>query len=187
MLYVFVGSLIIGGVILAASIFVGDSHGGTDHDLGMHVDAEGIDVVIGAFRSIRFWTFFLAFFGLTGTLLLTLGVTDSVILSTAMSLLLGSIAGYTVVWAFRKINQKDANSMASESDLVGKTGRLLVAVGPDVLGKIRLQVKGSTVDMLAKSDETIAIDAEAIVIEMDGTMVRVATIDAGASEARRGD
>ena len=98
-------------------------------------------------------------------------------LSTIAPLAKGSFAGTSVVWAYRTINRRSSNSLSGESDLIGKTGRILVAVSPGVLGKLRVQVKGSTVDLLAKSDETFAIDEEAIVIEMDDTMVRIAHID----------
>lgn len=185
MLYVFVGALVLGGVVLGASLLLGDGHGGEGGDagdpgadsLGVHVDAEGVDAIIGAFRSLRFWTFFLTFFGLTGVALLKLGVTQSTVLATIAALAMGSFAGTSVVWAYRTINRRSSNSLSGESDLIGKTGRILVAVSPGVLGKLRVQVKGSTVDLLAKSDETFAIDEEAIVIEMDDTMVRIAHID----------
>jgi hypothetical protein len=181
MLYVFVGALVLGGVVLSASLLVGDGHGDVDHELGVHIDADGIDVIIGAFRSLRFWIFFLTFFGMTGVALLQLGVTTSTVLSTVSAVGMGLFAGYGAVWAYRTLNKRESNSLAGENDLIGKTGRIMVGVSPTVLGKLRVQVKGSTVDLLAKSDETFAIDDEAIVIEMDGTMVRIAHVETGAN------
>lgn len=190
MLYVFVGALVLGGILLGASILVGDGHGDVDDltDLHVHVDAEGIDVIVGAFRSIRFWTFFATFFGLTGVALLGLHVLESTVVSTLLAVVMGSFAGFGAVLAFRTIDRKESNSMAGEGDFVGKTGRLLVAVAPGGLGKIRVQVKGATVDLLAKSDdETIDVGSEAIIIEMDGTIARVATVDSGEPKTPRGE
>lgn len=180
MFYVFIGSLVLGGILLGASILVGDGHGEVDHDLHAHIDAEGIDVIVGAFRSLRFWTFFLTFFGLTGVALKGLALVESTVLVTLLGVIMGALAGYGALFAFRLIDRKESNSVAGSSDFVGKTGRMLVGVAPGSFGKIRVQVKGTTVDLLAKSDdETIGIDQEAIVIEMDGTHARVARVDSG--------
>lgn len=190
MLYVFVGALVLGGILLGASILVGDGHGDVDDitDLHVHVDAEGIDVIVGAFRSIRFWTFFTTFFGLTGVALSGLQLIDSSILTTLVAVGMGVFAGYAAVLAFRTMDRKESNSMAAEGDFVGKTGRLLVGVAPGNLGKIRVQVKGATVDLLAKSDdETIGVGDEAIIIEMDGTIARVAIVDSGEIPSPRGE
>lgn len=188
MLYVFIGSLVLGGILLGASILVGDGHGEIDHDLHAHIDAEGIDVVVGAFRSLRFWTFFLTFFGLTGVALRGLELVDSTLLTTLLAVGMGAAAGYGAIYAFRLIDRKETNSVAGEGDFVGKTGRLLVGVAPGSFGKIRVQVKGTTVDLLAKSDdETLGVDQEAIIIEMDGTHARVAGVDSGEKLSPQGD
>lgn len=197
MLYVFIGSLVLGGILLGASILVGDGHGEgdvdldageVDHDLHAHIDAEGIDVIVGAFRSLRFWTFFLTFFGLTGVALKGLHLVDSTLLTTLIGVMMGALAGYGALFAFRLLDRKETNSVAGSDDFVGKTGRMLVGVTPGSFGKIRVQAKGTTVDLLAKSeDETIGVDEEAIVIEMDGTHARVARVDSGEPSAPQGD
>lgn len=179
MLYVFVGALVIGGVLLGASILTGDGHGDVGHDVGgIEVDADAIDAVVGSFRSLRFWIFFLAFFGLTGTALLTLDVVRSPLVVTPVALALGLAAGGFAVWAFRFIDRRESNSMAGSDDFVGKSGRVLVRIAPDASGKLRVQAKGSTVDLLAKSDEVLDVGADALIIEMDGTVARVARADA---------
>lgn len=188
MLYVFVGALVLGGVLLGASILVGDGHGDGGHDLHVHVDADSIDAIVGAFRSLRFWTFFLAFFGLTGVAIHGLRLVDSSVLTSILAVAMGAFAGYGAIFAFRLVDKKETNSVAGESDFVGKTGRLLVAAGPGTVGKIRVQAKGTTVDLLARSDdEAIGIGEEAIIIEMDGTYARVARVDSGEPASPRGD
>jgi membrane protein implicated in regulation of membrane protease activity len=180
MLYVFVGALVLGGILLGASVLTGDGHGDTGGgpEADFHVDADAVDAVVGAFRSLRFWVFFLAFFGLSGTTMLSLGIVSSSVLSTLLALLFGSSAGWFAVWAFKFINRKESNSMAGGDDFVGKSGRILVPITPGDTGKIRIQAKGSTVDLLAKSDETMESGTEALVIEMEGTVARVARADA---------
>jgi membrane protein implicated in regulation of membrane protease activity len=71
---------------------------------------------------------------------------------------------------------ESSNSAVSSADYVGKTGRLLVGFGPGATGKIRLEVKGSTIDLLCTSmdDGTYESRDEVIVVEMDGARARVA-------------
>lgn len=188
MIYAFAFALVLGGVLLGASILVGDGHGDLGGHAEIHVGGDSVDAVVGTIRSLRFWTFFLAFFGLTGVALQSLGVVESGFFATLIALAMGIGAGSTATWAFRVLDKRESNSVPGEDDFVGKTGRVLVAVGPGNLGKLRVQAKGSTVDLLAKSDdESFAIDEEAIVIEMDETVARIAHVEGGALTAPRGD
>jgi len=97
---------------------------------------------------------------------------------------MGLAVGYGATWAFRALDRKESNSVPSEDDYIGKSGRVMVAVGPGTLGKIRLTAKGTTVDLLAKSDdESFAVDEEATIIEIDETIARIARVEGGASSA----
>jgi hypothetical protein len=84
LIYLYLFGLIVGGVLLGSSLLLG-GHGEAEVDAELdaevggdaevHVDDHGSGIEVGAdlvlwrFRSLRFWTFFLAFFGLSGTLL----------------------------------------------------------------------------------------------------------------------
>ena len=83
LLKIYLASLAFGGVLLVASLVIGDDgdadtdfDGGADLDLDLaaehggapdHGDIDALGGIFGALKSIRFWTFFTAFFGLTGT------------------------------------------------------------------------------------------------------------------------
>src|SRR5436190_17778919 len=84
MLVVYLITLIVGGALLALSLVLGghgdadahggdaDAHGGDAHAGSADGDhGSALDAFTGWFpiTSLRFWTFFSAFFGLTGTIL----------------------------------------------------------------------------------------------------------------------
>lgn len=186
MIYAFAFALVLGGVLLGASLLVGDGHGDADVHGQFHVSGDSVDAIVGTLRSMRFWTFFLAFFGLTGIALKTLGIVESDLISGLVATAMGATIGYGATWAFRVLDRRESNSVASEDDLVGKSGRILVAVGPGTLGKIRVQAKGSTVDLLAKSDdESFGLEDEATIIEMDDMIARIARVETAGPGATR--
>src|SRR5512140_2086745 len=104
MLTVYLAALAFGLVLIGASVFQGDGGGhdsGGGHDFGGahdsgdgHGDAHG-DADHGAFLtnlfSLRFWTYALGAFGMSGTALSLLGV--GVAVHVASSLVLGFVVG----------------------------------------------------------------------------------------------
>ena len=177
MIYLYLFSLVLGG------------HGDAHHEVHVgHVgagNADGHDTVGGfegflvAFLSMRFWTFFLAFFGLTGVVLDGLGLVGSSAVSGVLSVGMGLGAGLGAVWLMRRIRADDSNSAAMSKDYVGKSGRVLVGFGPGQTGKVRVEVRGSSIDLLAApiGGETFATKEEIIVVEMDGNRAKVARMD----------
>lgn len=187
MIYLYVFSLVLGGVLLGASMLLGggsDAHAGADHGTEGASIADGHDAPGGfesfmvAFLSMRFWTFFLAFFGLTGVVLDGLGLVDSTIVAGVLSLGMGLATGIGAVWVMRRVRADDSNSAATAADYVGKTGRVLVGFGPGQTGKIRMDVRGSTMDLLAVPIDgaTFELKEEVIVVEMEGTRAKVARL-----------
>lgn len=163
LLALYVGALIIGGGLLAVSFVGGGDHGdhdvdGADHDLD-HGAADGEHVGVGdvlwlPVLSLRFWTFFLAFFGLTGALLDGLaraglvGGHWGIGLGLAIALGLGS--GYAISTILRQLKHKRVSSeVVPEVDYVGKVGEVLLDVAPGDPGQVRLDVKGSSIDLPA--------------------------------------
>jgi membrane protein implicated in regulation of membrane protease activity len=181
-------------VLLGASMLLGggdghgDAHGDAGTDAGHGTDgaasADGHDAPGGfesflvAFLSMRFWTFFLAFFGLTGVVLDGLGLVPSSTVAGVLALGMGLFAGRGAVWFMARVRADDSNSAASAKDYVGKTGRVLVAFGPGQTGKVRVEVRGSTMDLLATpiDDATFALREEVIVVEVEGTGAKVARL-----------
>ena len=180
MIYLYLFALVLGGVLLGASMLLGghgDGHAPEAHADGPDANA-GVESFLVAFLSMRFWTFFLAFFGLTGVVLDGFGLVSSTWIAATLSVGMGLFAGGAAAWIMRRVRGDESNSAATSKDFVGKTGRVLVPVGPEQVGKVRLEIRGSTVDILAVSIEEATFDPkdEIIVIEVDGTRVKVAKL-----------
>ena len=60
---------------------------------------------------------------------------------------------------------------------MGKSARVLVAPKSGGIGKVRVEIGGNLVDVLATTDEAnVANQDEVMIIEMDGTTARVAKV-----------
>jgi membrane protein implicated in regulation of membrane protease activity len=195
LVYFYLAALIFGGVLLGSSILLGghddadlDLDGDVDIDADVDVDADvdaeidkdlplGGDSFLWWLRSMRFWTFFLSAFGLTGMLLKGLGLAGE-IPTLVSALAMGGVSGFTAAWVIKKLSSDDAGRAAGSRDYIGKSAKVLVPVRSEGVGKIRVRVRGQTVDLLATTDEAeLGSDDEVIVIEMDGTRARVARLD----------
>lgn len=154
---------------------VGADHGASaGHDVGL-----GADFLLSSLASIRFWTFFLAFFGLTGLSLSGLGLVESSGVVLALAIAVGLTSGYGISGVIRWLSRDTSGVAPSSRDYVGKTVRVVVPVSPGGTGKVRLELKGQLVDVLAVADEgdSFASKEEAMIIEMDGTRARIARVD----------
>lgn len=170
LLSIYLGGLIVGGGLLLVSAVLG----GNDHDadLGGDLDVDGdLDADADAdldhdghvgvgdalwlpVLSIRFWTFFLAFFGLTGLLLegmRTVGLIGApwgVVL--ALAIVAGVGSGWLVSLIIRKLKtEKVTSEVVPEHDYAGKAAEVLLDVAPGDPGLVRLDVKGVSIDVTA--------------------------------------
>lgn len=181
--YGYVFALVAGGILLGASVVLGGGDHTADAHGDVHGDAEGdhaasaIDALT-MLVSLRFWTFFLAFFGLTGVVLTLFELAPAWVTGLAAAGM-GGAAGVGASLVIRKLSGRESNSAAGAADFVGKTATVMVPVGPGQLGRVRLTLKGSTVDVLASTDDaaTFAVQDEVLVVEMDGTTARIARLD----------
>jgi membrane protein implicated in regulation of membrane protease activity len=185
MIYLYIFALIVGGLLLGASLLLGGHGDHADHvEVGHGHDAtansagdpQGIESFMLWLLSARFWTFFAAFFGITGVILDGFGVVGHPIVAAVLAVGMGLFAGLFASWLVKTMTAESSNSSATTADYIGKTGRLLVGFGPGATGKIRLEVKGSTIDLLctAMDDGTYETRDEVLVVEMDGTKAKVA-------------
>jgi len=185
MLAVYLACLLVGGVLLALSLF-----GTSDTDLDVDVSgapdvsAEGVvsvDTDIGAveiadagaadagaessdiddsgddaerlgegasFLSMRNLVFFLAFFGLTGTLLTLVAASPGAVLVTA--LVLGAAAGTTVHRLMSYLKTSESGLLASETAFAGARARVLVGISRTRPGKVTLEDGERTHDFVAR-------------------------------------
>ncbi len=200
--YLYIFSLIVGGVLLGASILFGGkdleadgaevdldagAEAGLDLDAEVHGPEAYLDDVAAlgggrrwytALFSVRFWTFFLTFFAATGLSLQGFGLVDGPWLGLLFAVAMGSATGAMAAKVTRWLMRKDATSSVGSDDYIGKSVRVMLPVEPGGTGKVRLQLKGHTVDVLATTDEEqpIGPEDEAIIVEMEGHVARVARL-----------
>lgn len=197
-LKIYLASLAFGGVLLVASLILGhdgdadhefDGHLETDLDLDLdadgdggsspHADLDALGGIFAALKSIRFWTFFSAFFGLTGSVFEGFELLDSKYAILATSILIGIIAGATIVTMLNRLRAGEHEHVEGAEDYLGKSGRVLVTVRTNTPGKLRLKMRGRTVDVLAitESEDPIPTGEQALVIEMRGTTALATRLD----------
>lgn len=206
LLAAYLGSLVLGGGLLVVSAVLGgqdhdvdhDADLDADHDLDHDHDAADHDAALAHVSasdalwlpifSIRFWTFFLAFFGLTGLTLEgmravgLIGAPWGVVLGLAV--VVGALAGYVVSRLIRSLKQEHVSSaVVPEVDYAGKAGEVLLDVAPGDPGLVRMEVKGVSIDVPA-----VVVDGETppmkrgskvIVLAFKGGKVIVAPFETG--------
>jgi len=116
MLPVYLGALAFGGTLLVASLLLGFGHhdadgAGHDHDKGHDKGSDGFGWLPVA--SVRFWTFFLGFGGLAGTLLTYATGTAWPIVAGA-SAVVGWASGVGVVAAMRRVKDGPGSELSTK-------------------------------------------------------------------------
>jgi hypothetical protein len=196
-IYAYVFALVLGSILLGASFLLGGDHDGdhdvdggaeahvdahVDHDLDAHAeaghDAHGdLGGFFGIFASMRFWTFFAAFFGLTGVVLDGFDLTAELV-ALGLSVGVGFVTGWLAVTLISRLSANDTGIAAGVGDYVGKSGELLIGAAPGRLGKIRIELKGTTVDVLALTDdEPLAKGTQALILEMRGDKALIVRLE----------
>lgn len=197
----------IGGVLLLFSLIGGgDQHDAdidADVDLDVDVDAE-IDGDAGGaagagtlafvssalpFASLRFWTFFLAFGGLAGTLLTTL----TALSPTFVAVLAGGagyVAGVAVSALAKWLVGTQVTSTLGEPAIVGATGSVVLPVCRDLRGRVRVQLEHQSVDFDAETEDVTPLDAGGAVVvyavRNDGVVLVTSSTDSPSQPAVKG-
>ena len=150
MLTVYLAALAFGLVLIGASVLQGD---GSGHDSGDGDDHGGGDADHGAFLtnllSLRFWTYALGAFGMSGTALTLLHVAPAV--HVPVSLVLGFVVGAGVAALFRSLGRGSATGPASTEAFLGSEGEVVLPLLPDGLGKIRIHVGEQDLELTART------------------------------------
>ncbi len=186
MLFSALGGMAHGGVDADGSVDADHDLGGADADAPGAELAPATDHAAGAdnapaaefwipFTSLRFWTYLTAVFGVTGLVLTLFARTPepfTVFVSIGTGLVMGLVASGIVRW----LAKNESQSAITEQDLLGAEAKVLVTVRGSLPGKVRLQVKGSTLDLVAISekDGEIAAGEEVLVVGFEGNNARVA-------------
>jgi membrane protein implicated in regulation of membrane protease activity len=184
LLYVYVASLVVGGILLGASLFLG--HHDADHDLHAEVggdahaevDGHGGDVDHAGdhglelsdfwlpFVSVRFWVYFLCFFGLTGTLFTVLALAGKWS-ALAVALGMGAFTGFSAAFIIQRLKKVEVGTASTEEDFKGMEGIVKLPLSPGGKGKVRLELRGQTVDLVARSEETKLLEIGQKVLVVD--------------------
>lgn len=196
MLIVYAIALLFGGTLVLASVLLGhhdvDASSGAaalDHDVSVPTDDHPVDAHAGTlwlpFLSLRFWTFGAAFFGLTGVLFHSLALAGE---GATLGLAIGAglVCGLVAALVIRVLSRQEASSLPTELSFVGQPADVLLDVGPSLPGRVRLSVRGSSVDLPAVTEgpQTFARGARALVVEVVDGRARVAPLD-GATDAKK--
>ena len=170
MIVLYIATLVMALGVVAIQIFAGHD---TDVGHDMHgADHDGEAGLGTFFGSLRFWSFLLLAFGLTGTLL-TLFHLAGPWVTLAIALVAGASSGVFAVSVLRRLLTRSATSNVKSNDVVGKMGRVVVALAAQRPGKIRVEIKGSVVDYVARADEPLDEGESIIVEQSDGAEVLV--------------
>ena len=172
MLGVYLFTLVLGGGLFLLSQLAGHDDGGGDHghggdhgtDAGAHGPAE---LVLGFFRP-RNLIFFLAAFGLTGTLLTLTGGVAPVTLG--LSAVMGLAAMLLTHGLFTWLRRSDtAADTLADTDLEGGVGRVVLPIQPGARGRIACLVGDQEVHLTAR----LADGAEAVEAGRDVVVLRM--------------
>jgi hypothetical protein len=190
MLTVYLVCLLLGGLLIALSIFGGgdadaeiDVSGDADVDVETDVDAEGGGEGVAAaarFLSMRNLVFFMAFFGLTGTLLTLLQANHLATLLTSVGF--GALAAFAVHRLMGYLRTSQSGALPSASALAGAEARVVVGLGGTRPGKVDVVAGDRTVQFVARIHEGAKVDH----VEVGDTVIVVRIQDGIALVAEKG-
>ncbi|MBW2522843.1 MAG: hypothetical protein JRI23_01645 [Deltaproteobacteria bacterium] len=158
-----------------------DGEVGHDHpDFHAHGEAgDGKDLQVGGafvalFLSTRFWIFASLGFGLSGSLLTYLFTGVSTIATAVTAVFAGVASGLAAALAFRALKRTASRTAAHTRSAVGSVGKVLVPCSKEGMGKVRIELEGQSVDLLAKTGELRIERGDYIVVEeVDGEIAHV--------------
>jgi len=187
MLGVYLFCIALGGVLIGASMLFGDAdvEADVDVDVDADVDADvdndgGLEWSVLPFGSLRFWTFLVECFGLTGALLTLVGIPSA--WTIGISLTMGSVVGWFAFQFFRWLAREEVSADVGLERFSGEEAECVVAIRDGNRGKIRIDTLAERVEILASSGDHRDIERGAkvlIVSVRDGVAEVTALLPAG--------
>ncbi|MBD0335676.1 MAG: hypothetical protein ICV62_09315 [Cyanobacteria bacterium Co-bin13] len=138
------------------------------------------------FLSLRFWTFGICFFGLTG-LLVNLAQPDLNPATVALiSALMGLASGTGAAVAVRSLRHETVSSLIRPEEMTGLTGIVEIPFDTSSRGKVRLSIKGSTLSFLAYTQEARSFQRgdAVLVVALEHNKLWVVSADALESSSK---
>lgn len=179
MFSIYLGGLLFGGILIVASIALG--HGDGDHGSGggdhageqMH-DGHPAPKMWVPLLNLRFWSFALAFFGVTGLVFTWIGGLPAALVP-AVAAAVGVGAGVAASKILRALTKTTVGTLPEAGALVGREGKLLLPVARGQRGKLRLQGGAGATDLIAETDAEEALPAgtTVLIVGLRGTVALV--------------
>ena len=186
MIGIYWGTFLFGGILIASSIFLGGGDGDMDKDVSFDKDFSlDVDGEAGGdfdsmgwlpFLSLRFWTFFLGLFGLSGILLTGMESGSTVTLVT--SGFLGVGMAYPISYLFQHLKKESVTSNTSSESYTQEMATTLLPFRPNGQGKIRVSSGGELIDIIANNptSHNIEQDAEVLIVSMDDGIATISPV-----------
>ena len=169
----YAAAFLLGAGILLVQLLSGH-HGhdvGGGHDLtggSDHHPSEGPGLM--SMRSVSYGVFAFGFVGGTLHVLGLAAPTPALVLGLVAGLAATLVVGMT----FRELGDPTVSGEAGFHEARGTTGRVLVDCARGRSGKVRISLKGQTVDLLATTDEdAIPAGTEVVIAEVRDTVAHV--------------
>ncbi len=132
-----------------------------DFDAQVDTDLQLLRKVKGAYifslnilTSFKFWTVGGFFFGLTGLSLGWVQPNWPSQLIFIIALIMGIVLGGTLAMALRHLARRHADSLIRTEDFAGRVGIVELPFDSKSKGKVRLELRGSVLHMIALTDDT---------------------------------
>jgi membrane protein implicated in regulation of membrane protease activity len=182
---VYLIALIFGVGLVVVPVLLAAEHGGQDHDFGHDFGHDAGDGEHGhavgdhsslllVVLSFRFWGYSAFAFGLSGSALHYLGLASPLV-TLIVATLAGLGSGFFAALTLRALRTSTTSSSSDLAEATGKVGRMVLSCAKERPGKVRLELRGSTVDVIATTDEgEIATGRRVVVVEVRGTDALVA-------------
>ena len=185
MLALYLFCIALGGVLIAASMVFGDADVDVDADADFDADADadadsdsdgGLEWSVLPFGSLRFWTFLVECFGLTGALLTLVGIPSA--WTIGISLTMGSVMGWMAFQFFRWLAHEEVTADVGLARLSGEEAVCIVAIRGSGSGKIRISSLPERVEVLACSADSRDIErgAKVLVVSVKEGIAEVTTL-----------
>ncbi len=151
-----------GGKDFGIKDFGGEHAAGKDFG-GQHGEA-GVGGLVSMFASTRFWIFAFFGFGFSGSLLHYV-LASGFVATLTTALALGLFGGGGAALAHRAFVKAAAPPLAHTSSAAGKVGRVLVPIANGELGQVRIELRGATLDLRARTDGGPIERGDTVVVE----------------------
>ena len=132
-----------------------DFDGQIDTDLQLLKKVKGAYIFsLNILTSFKFWTVGGFFFGLTGLSLGWVQPNWPAVLIFCSALIMGILLGGTLAIALRHLARRHADSLIRTEDFAGRLGVVELPFDAHSKGKVRVEIRGSVLRMMALTDDS---------------------------------